>query len=50
MQERLTSEGEILIRFAVWLAVSEKQGRLNAPNHPNWTWTLNSQKYFIYTK
>ncbi len=27
---------------------SSKIGK--APNEPNWTWTLNSQKYSIYTK
>ncbi len=32
----------------IWCTKWAKIG--NAPNDPNWTWTLNSQKYPIYTK
>ncbi len=51
----LTSEVQILVRFALWLAVSEiqhVQGQRKSEMHrmtPNWTWTLNSQKYSLYT-
>ena len=48
-----TPEVQILVRFALRLAVSEKQGCKKSKMHwvtQNWTWTLNSQKYSIYTK
>ena len=38
---------------ATTVAVSEIQGRQKSEMHrmtPNWTWTLNSQKYTVYTK
>ncbi len=47
---------QILVRFALRLAVSETQhvqgGRKSEMHRmiPNWTWTLNSQKYSMYTK
>ena len=44
---------QILVRFALQIAVSEIQGRQKSETHrmpPNWTWTLNSQKYPVYTK
>ena len=46
----------MLVRFALWLAVSEiqhVQGPQKSETHrmtPNWTWTLNNQKYPTYTK
>ncbi len=46
------AEVRMLVRFVVWLAVSEIKGRQKSEMHqmsPNWTWTLNSQKYSIYT-
>ncbi len=49
----LIPEAQILVRFALRLAVSEIQGLQKSEMHrvtPNWTWTLNSQKYSIYTK
>ena len=52
MSERLTSEVEILVYFAVWTLVFKTQGRLKSELHrmtPNWTLTLNNQKYVIYT-
>ncbi len=52
MHKRLTSEAEILVYFAVWTLVFKLQGPRKSVMHwmtPNYTWTLNSQKYFIYT-
>ena len=43
----------MFVRFALWLAVSKIQGRQKSEMHrvtPNWTWTVNSQKYPIHTK
>ncbi len=48
----LTPGAKIFVRFALWLSVSEIQGRQKLEMHrmtPNWTWTLNSQNYPIYT-
>ncbi len=52
----LTPEAKTLVRFALRLAISEiqhVQGQRKLEMHrmtPNATWTLNSQKYSIYTK
>ncbi len=54
----LTPEAQILVRFALWLTVSEihfvhVKGHQKSEMHrmtPNWTWTLSSQTYSIYTK
>ncbi len=52
----ITSEAQILVRFAIRLAVSkiqhlQSQWKLEIHRMtPNWTWRLNSQKYSIYTK
>ncbi len=43
----------MLVQFALRPAVSEMQDCQKSGVHrmtPNWTWTLNSQKYPIYTK
>ena len=41
--------GHTVSRF--WDAICTRSPKIgNAPNDPNWTWTLNSQKYSIYTK
>ena len=43
----------IVVRFALRPAICEIQGRRKSEMHrmtPNWTWTLNSQKYPVYTK
>ena len=45
----ITPEVHILPRFALRLAVPETQGRQKLKMHRNWTWTLNSQKYTMYT-
>ena len=42
-----------MVRFALWPVVSKIQGRQKSEMHwmtPNWTWTLNSQKYPVYIK
>ncbi len=50
-----TPESQHLVRFALGLAVSEiqhVQGLWKMEMHrmtPNWSWTLNSQKYPTYT-
>ncbi len=49
----LTTEVQIFICFTLRLAISEMQGRQKSEMYrvtPNWTWTLNSQKYRICTK
>ena len=49
-------EAQILVRFALPLAISEMQhvqGQRKLEMHrmtPNWTWRLDSQKYSIYTQ
>ena len=48
----LIPKTQILVRFALLLAVSEIKGRQKAEmprETPNWTWRLNSQTYSIYT-
>ncbi len=53
MHERLTPEAQALVRFALQPLVFEIECRQKAEMHrmtPNWTWTLNSLKYLIYTK
>ena len=45
-------EAQILVRVALRLTVSGIQRHQTSEMHrmtPNWTWTLNSQKYPIYT-
>ena len=44
-------EAQILVRFALRLAVSEILGHQKLEMHqmtPKWTYTLHRQKYFIY--
>ena len=53
MHKRLTSEAEIWVYFAVWILDFKIQGPRKSELHwltPNWTWTLNNQKCFIYTR
>ncbi len=48
-----TFEAQILVHFALESAFFKTQGHRKLEMHwvtPNWTWTLNSQKYSIYTK
>ncbi len=48
-----TPELQNFVCFALWLAVSKIQGCQISEMHrvtPNWTWTLNSQKYLMYTE
>ena len=43
-----TPAAQILVRFVLWPAISEIQGRQRLQMHRmtlNWTWTLNSQNY-----
>ncbi len=47
-----TPEAQILVSFALRLTISEIHGSQKSEMYwmtPNWTWTLNSQKYSIYT-
>ncbi len=49
----LTPDVQIFFRSAVRSAVFKIQGRRKSDMHrktPNWTWTLNSQNYPVYTK
>ena len=49
----LTPGAQIVVRFAPQLAVSKIQGCQKSEMHqmtPNRTWTLNSQKYPVYTR
>ena len=48
----ITPEAQILVRFALWLVVSEMQGQKSEMHQmtPNWIWTHSNQKYPVHTK